>query len=145
MLGIFQKGNKVFDKTFASLGTTIKLTNETIDCETRKFRLVTLQAINKKWKGFRVPTAASEDKIKQILRIFPHSKNHWFSRHCNGITNVSFGTKTLKLRCVCVKPRRMWKETPNKTYISIMTIIYHQHQMQSWTLWNLTVNSLIGG
>ena len=48
MLGMFQKGNKVFDKTFASLGTTIKLTNETIDCETRKFRLVTLRAINKK-------------------------------------------------------------------------------------------------
>ena len=48
MLRIFQKGNKVFDKTFASLGTTIKLTNETIDCETRKFRLVTLRAINKK-------------------------------------------------------------------------------------------------
>ena len=30
MLVIFQKGNKVINKAFVSLGTTIRLTNETI-------------------------------------------------------------------------------------------------------------------
>ena len=54
MLVFFQKVSKVINKAFASLGTTIKITNETI---------------------------ARPDS--------------------DPITNVSFGTMTLKLRCVC--------------------------------------------
>ena len=61
MLVIFQKGNKVINKAFAALVTTIKLTNETV-ARLEKCVFI-LRANNKNWKDFRVTTTAFQDKI----------------------------------------------------------------------------------
>ena len=64
MLVTFQKVNKVINKAFAALVTTIKLTNETI-ARLEKCVFI-LRTNNKKRKDFRVTTTAFQDKTSSF-------------------------------------------------------------------------------
>ena len=68
MLGIFQKGNKVTNKAFAALVTTIKLTNETIAKIENAFIYFTSH--QQKLGGFQGSYYWLLRGNKQILRIF---------------------------------------------------------------------------